>query len=79
MINIPQEAPAWAQKLARDIDAEINRQMSSIYPLPEFTVANKPPANNFRGCMIWLSDGAGNRQVATSSGTAWYYSDGTAV
>jgi hypothetical protein len=79
MITVPATAPDWAQRFARDVQNEIERVASEPRPLPTFKVATKPAASKLRGCSIWLSDSAGNRQVATSNGTDWYYSDGTAA
>lgn len=79
MIQLDASAPDWARRFAKDVEAYVTQKLSEPRPLPTFTVANKPPANLFRGCAIWLSDSAGNRQQAISNGSAWYYMDGTAV
>lgn len=47
--------------------------------LTPFTVANKPAAADYPWKLIFLSDGAGNKFVAVSNGTAWHYLEGTAV
>ena len=79
MITVPADAPDWAQRMGRDVSAAIESAISQPRPLPTFKVATKPAASKFRGCAIWLSDSAGNRQIAVSNGTAWYYADGTAA
>jgi hypothetical protein len=44
-----------------------------------YTVATKPSAAIGAGQIIYLSDGAGNKKLAVSDNSAWYYMDGTAV
>ena len=55
-------------------------KVSDIRRLPSYTVAGKPTAATAgAGRLVFLSDGAGNKKVAVSDGSTWYYMDGTAV
>jgi len=65
--------------LVRDIEAEIERRLAAPRPLPEFTVTTLPPANQYAGCAAWVTDGAADKYVVISNGTAWFYAEGTAV
>lgn len=55
----------------------------ALGPLPDYTLAQiaagTPSASNNPHSLIYVSDGAGNKFVAVSNGTAWYYLTGTAV
>lgn len=79
MITAPTNAPAWAQDFARAIDAALQSQLGPFVSLQPFTVAAKPLAASFPWKLIFLSDGAANKFIAVSNGTAWYYLEGTAV
>jgi hypothetical protein len=79
MITAPVSAPLWAQDFARAIDQAVQSQLGPFVSLTPFTVANKPAAANFPWKLIFLSDGAANKFVAVSNGTAWYYLEGSAV
>lgn len=46
--------------------------------LRSYTVATLPTANP-AGRLVHVSDGAGNRRLAVSDGTAWRWTDGTTV
>lgn len=78
-LNVDRNAPGWAQQLVTDIEALIERRLSEPRPGVEFTVATLPPAADYRGVTVFVSDGAGNKLRATSDGSAWYYPEGTAV
>lgn len=47
--------------------------------LPAYTVATLPSAATFVGCLIRVTDGSANQQLAISDGTAWRFADGTVV
>ena len=79
MIAAPVSAPPWAQDFARSIDGALQHQIGPFVSLRPFTVADKPAAASFPWKLIFLSDGAANKFVAVSNGTAWYYLEGTAV
>lgn len=55
--------------------------VSSLMPfqLPSYTVATLPSAAIYTRCVIYVSDGAGNRRLAISDGTVWRFPDGTVV
>jgi hypothetical protein len=79
MITAPAQAPLWAQDFARAIDQAVQTQIGPFVSLRPFTVADKPAAAKFPWKLIFLSDGAANKFVVVSNGTAWYYIEGTAV
>lgn len=78
MITLDQNAPSWAHDMLRQINAAF---LAAPTPLPVFTVATVPSATdkNWLWRPIAISDGAGNKFVAISNGTAWRYLEGTAV
>lgn len=55
----------------------------ALGPLPDYTLAQiaagTPSASKNPRSLIYVSDGAGNKFVAVSNGTAWYYLTGVAV
>lgn len=80
-MNIPisDEAPEWAQIFAKTLGATIEEALTRRLPL--FTLATLPSPTDKRWLwrLIAISDGAGNKFVATTNGTAWRYLEGTAV
>jgi hypothetical protein len=78
-IQLDMGAPEWAQRFKLAIEAAIEAAWTR--PLPIFTVATIPSATNKK--WLWrpvvVTDGAGNKWVAISNGTAWRYLEGTAV
>ena len=54
-------------------------QAGSPLQLPSFTIATLPPAATYPRCMIYVSDGATNKRLAISDGTAWRWPDGLVV
>lgn len=79
MITVPGNAPVWAQQLARQIEQEVENVWTR--PLPVFTTTTMPTATDKK--WLWrpvaVSDGAANKFVAISNGTAWFYLEGTAL
>ena len=79
IIPISGDAPEWAQVFANAIGAAIEEALTRR--LPVFTLATLPSATDKR--FLWrpiaISNGASNKFVAISNGTAWYYMEGTAV
>lgn len=51
----------------------------ALGPLPDYTIATLPSASNNAKCFVYVTDGVGNKFIAISNGTSWYYADGTAV
>jgi len=49
------------------------------FRLPSYTVATLPSAANFVRCMVYVSNGAGNKRLAISDGSNWRWPDGTVV
>lgn len=82
MATIDATAPEWAKRFADDV----NRDLEAVrgrsrrpFRLPSFTVANMPDARDWPACIVFVSDGAGNKWLAASNGTSWRYADGSAV
>ena len=44
-----------------------------------YTIATLPPASDFAGATVPVSDGTGNKPTVTSVNGAWRYQDGTAA
>lgn len=78
-INLDMAAPSWAHRFRQAIEVALEQLWAR--PLPVFTVATLPTATDRK--WLWrpvaVSDGAGNKFVAISNGTAWRYLEGTAV
>lgn len=78
-IPIDETAPDWAKALVTDLVVYIDSKLLEPRPDAEFKLANLPPASQFRGCDLFVPDGAGNKLKVTSDGTNWYYQEGTVV
>ena len=72
-------APPWGIKLAADAQQAIDALPRMFVSNKPFTVATVPSASKWPWRLIILSDGAANKYVAISNGTAWHYMEGTAV
>ena len=71
--------PSWYEA---DKTQSITYLTSLIFapkPLPKYTITTLPPASANEGVPLYVTNGAGNRYLVISNGTAWYYGDGTAV
>lgn len=79
MITLDRNAPDWAQVLVTQINQAIDESWTRALPL--YTTTTLPSATD--KTWLWrpiaVSDGAANKFVAISNGTAWYYLQGTAV
>jgi hypothetical protein len=62
-----------------EIQRWVETEMQAPFKLPEFTVAGMPSASFYRGCAVFVSDGASNKLIAISDGTNWRYADGNTV
>lgn len=80
-VRAPSNAPDWAFNLARDIQGEIDIARTMFISRTPFTVAELTAA--LAALHPWklaiVSDGATNKFVAVSNGSAFYYMEGTAV
>ena len=47
--------------------------------LTSYTVATLPSASTYAQCLIYVSNGTGNKRLAVSDGTNWRWPDGTIV
>lgn len=63
----------------RTAPTDLQDQIGPFVSLRPFTLLNRPPPSKYPWKLIFLSDGAANKFVAVSNGTAWYYLEGTAV
>lgn len=71
-------SPEWANQMV----SQVNRDLAAVTgPLPVFTVATLPSPTDKKWLwrLIAISDGAANKWIATTNGTAWRYMEGTAV
>lgn len=71
--------PSWYETDKTATLQAIARMIYMPKPLPKYTILTLPPAAQHEGTPLYVSNGAGNRFIAISNGTAWYYADGTAV
>lgn len=81
MITAPGNAPNWAHDFARTADAALQANSwpfisKTPYLVAELT-ATLAALYPFRFAIV--SNGAGNKLVAISNGSAFYYLEGTAV
>lgn len=79
-INVPADAPAWAQRLATSIERALedrDRVPGKPYALGgPFDSSMLPDAEKCAGCAVYVSD---QNAPAYSDGTVWRYFDGSAV
>jgi hypothetical protein len=78
-LRAPATAPGWLQEFAREVEAWSAAQQRGPQTLSAFSRTAMPLAADHPFALVAVADGAGNRHVAVSNGTAWYYLDGTAV
>ena len=80
-MNVPIDgnAPQWAQDFAVAVGRTLEEALTR--PLEIFTLTTLPSATDKR--WLWrpivITNGAANKFIAISNGTAWYYTEGTAV
>ena len=81
MIQAPSNAPPWAFQFANQIQRALDLIGPVFISLQPFTVAQLTAAmaSKNRWKLAFVSDGADNKFVAVSNGTAFYYLEGTAV
>ena len=74
-------APSWGIKLAQDTQQAIDALPRMFISAKPFVVADLTAAfaANFPWRLAIVSDGAANKFIAISNGTAFYYLEGTAV
>lgn len=80
-IDVPAAAPPWVTPLTRDTQREIDQARSPFISLKPFVVADLTAAmaSLYPWKLAIVSDGAANKFLAISNGTAFYYVQGTAV
>ena len=76
-IPVPTGATDRERELLRTMERAGNTQ--GPLRLPLFTTTTLPPAATYDYCLAAVSDGASNKFLVISNGTAWYYAEGTAV
>lgn len=80
ILTVDTQAPPYIFDLVRKLNILLTQaQLGAFVSMAPYTVAAKPDATLFAWKLIFLSDGAGNKFVAVSDGTAWYYLEGTPV
>lgn len=80
-VQAPANAAPWAHSFAQTIQRGISECGPLFISLKPFTVAQLTAgmATQFPWKLAFVSNGAGNKFVAVSNGTAFYYLEGTAV
>jgi hypothetical protein len=68
----------WGSALVNALNIAFGA-LSGPQPLPGYTIAKLPSPKLYERCLVYVIDGAGNKRVAVSTGTAWRYLEGTAV
>jgi len=80
-IKVDSAAPDWAQRAARSAESAIEGQIWPFISRQRYTVSQLTAA--FAAANPWrmaiVKDGAANKFVAISNGTAFYYLEGSAV
>lgn len=74
--EVPEVGPEWKFRTS------VIARFSEPVLMPTATVATVNtlyPAADWPGCSVYLSDGASNKFIAISNGSAWRYADGSAV
>jgi hypothetical protein len=79
VITAPSGSPQFAHDLARSAQTAVDDIAQVFISNQAFTVATLPAASRFIYKMAIVSDGAGNKFVVISNGTAWYYLEGSAA
>ena len=75
----PPGSPDFAIALMRDVVAWVSSMLRLPQPRKIYTLATLPPAADFAGATVAVSDGTAGRPIVTSNGTNWVYPDGTTV
>lgn len=80
-VIVPQDAPAWAHRLAADLDRQIARLSSYRAPLrlTPFGKTDLPSAASYEGCWIYVPDATGGPVPAYSDGSAWRRPNATVI
>lgn len=66
----------------RQFRESVQTRFAEPVALPQSTVGDVDtdyPAADWPYCVVALTDGTGNKFLAVSNGSAWYYMDGNAV
>lgn len=66
----------------RQFRDQVQTRLSEPVKLPETTVADLTtdyPAADWLACLIYVSDGTGNKRLGVSDGTNWRFPDGNVV
>lgn len=81
MITVPSDAPAWAQRLADDITAELARLAPGKRParLLSCAKASMPDPAAWAYSWIYVTDETGGATPAFSDGTNWRRASDRAV
>jgi hypothetical protein len=59
--------------------AEVMARFAEPVYLPAYTVATLPAASAWPQCLVYVSDGTGNKRLGVSDGTNWRFPDGNVV
>lgn len=75
----PPNSPPFAVAMMQDIAQWVMALTRLPQPRKIYTVATLPPAADFAGATVPVSDGTGSKPTVTSVNGAWRYQDGTAA
>lgn len=79
-IPVPPNASPEIASLLAEIERWVTDRDREPRALPVYTVATVPPAEDWTGCAIGVSDETGGYTVAQSDGTDWRrVSDGAVI
>lgn len=70
-IHLPANASQEGVAIARAVEDWIIERDREPKAIPVFTVATAPPAADWNGCVIGVSDETGGYTLAQSDGTDW--------
>ena len=77
--SVPANAPAYAVAMLKDLTAWVGNLTRLPQKRKVYTVATLPPAADFDGATVPVSDGTSNKPTVTSVGGVWRYPDGVAA
>lgn len=78
MVTVPQDAPAWAQQFASDVDAALRTQGFPTV-LARFSKSDLPDPARWLGAWIFVTDATGGAVPAFSTGTQWRNPSNTVI
>lgn len=75
-IGTDARAPQWVQALREEVTRRFEQLFAGPFRFKVYRIADLPDAARFAGAGVYVED---TGKPAWSNGTAWRYSDGSAV